>query len=147
MKHLLFAVLLIGCDNRSYTCETASGLMVRGYVDIAIGTPFECARLSMIEERLSEHFTSEEFVEIRGYSIWLYSTESYVDYWGREVGGWANCDNREIVIGTGTTVYAHELIHAIQKCRPEGPRDFNMPPEHNDWARKGYIQLIEEVSK
>ena len=137
-------MLMTGCDQRPVLCYTDNNIRVFGCVDASC-TDYSCGRLSKIENEIRPFFPNE-FNNLKGYGIWLYNSESFQDYWGRSVGGYTQCESKEMVIGIGRTVYAHELIHAMQKCSAPLPIDEGSDRDHSNWLRDSYYQIIEEVS-
>jgi hypothetical protein len=137
------SIVIVGCAPVQPICATDNGTWIMGYLD---RTPLEvpCGRFNAIERKLSAYM---KISNLAGYQVWLRSTESFIDPWNRDVGGYTQCPLREIVIGTGKTVYAHEAIHAITNCVAEPPVDMGADADHADWFRSGYFEIIDRVSE
>lgn len=143
MKYLLVLVLLAGCNVQVPVCTTDHGVDIMGFWDEEPGLTFDCQRYNDVESRLSEYM---DISELRGYKVWLKASPSFTDYWGRSVGGYTQCETRDIVVGSGGTTYGHELIHAVTKCKAVMPIDEGQDRDHANWSRDGYFDIIERIA-
>lgn len=138
---LVLALALIGCD--STYCTTKLGMRLSGNPD---NSNWDCARLNNIESQLAERLPYPAS-RLQGYVVVLHPALGFVDPWGRTVGGYTMCPVKEMHIGQGKTVFAHEVVHALQDCQPRHPAEDGLDWDHANWQIDSLYKTIEEVSQ
>jgi hypothetical protein len=106
---------------------------------------YTCARVNLVEEKMAASGIGSPHL-LKGVSIHAKPARAWYDPWGRLVGGYTTCATKQVHIGTGQTVLAHELAHVLQECSPEFPIDEGSDADHADWLRKGIYLIIDEAS-
>lgn len=136
---ILACTLNLGCQ--PIDCTTPAGMVL-------VTETFysgQCSRYAEVEARIIQKLGDSE--RLRNVSIVARPESAFVDPWGRYVGGYALCKQRQIVVGSGKTAFAHEIIHIWQNCQARQPPDFDEDIDHANWKTDGFYQLIEEASK
>lgn len=105
----------------------------------------ECARYNDIETKLVKVLGSAE--RLNWMAVSTRPEVSFVDPLNRNVGGYTDCFAHEMVVGVGSTVFAHETVHALQNCNARQPAEDGWDFDHANWQKDGLFQLIDEVSQ
>jgi hypothetical protein len=86
---------------------------------------------------------------LHGVKVFVAPTVNFTHPWTLEkVSGYANCDGRNLVIGSPTSgrwqesSLAHELFHIAQGCQAVQPATDGQDSDHANWVRDGITQAI-----
>jgi hypothetical protein len=84
--------------------------------------------------------------DFRGYQLVVIDAESWMSF-SRSVSGLTYCQNGNVIIGNAPpkdNALAHEFVHVLQKCTPQGP--FEDDFYHSNWHRDGIHDAINRAT-
>lgn len=146
---LATALTLSACGQvETFSCTSDRGVIFVGFEFPAkMSLNLSCDRFKRQEDAIvSMMGTLGNPYLLAGYKIWVRPEYSWIDDFGRGVGGYTLCPIKEIHIGLENQVFAHEIAHALQNCNPPLPIDEGLDRDHADWTRDRIFQMIDTAS-
>lgn len=158
---LLMTVLLVACGpikigtgSGNVLCTTSAGVQLIGD---EMPKDWTCEKLERTEavtlyavQRLVvPHDGRFIFAKeaLKGTRLHVMPTPFWTDEYGRAVTGLTYCGFATICVGNPRPAwgaFSHEMMHAIQRCEPNGPID-PKDPGHSNWQRDGILAAEEDA--
>lgn len=169
MRLFALSLLLVGCAPIEHGINprqflTTCGVDFRGYPDGSSNEAWTQESLSAFEERMINEFSfrvldprfrdrKKVCESMKLWKVWLHPDGCWIDRWGRNVCGITDCTLGVVQVGAlrdatetpGTTAYAHEMAHVIQRCNATQPPDQGQNADHANWTRDHIYDVVDTL--